>query len=203
MPGKSATDPSSPSPDPSPDELASRYGEVYRKRDRIVLSPERFEHGIERGDDGSWGAGALVVADSRVLFVREGDTWLLPGGRKESPESLERAARREVAEETGVAVELTGLAAIAEQTFVHPHDGRCYEFYFAIFRAVPRASEGEDPIETHAANLDPTEENRGLCERRATDAGHPDPVDEVAWFETVPEKAFDRALVAHLVEVHV
>lgn len=215
--------PSSPTaPTPSPDELASRYGDVYRKRDRIELTPQRFERGIERGDDGSWGAGALVVADSRGLFVREGDSWFLPGGRVESNESIEAAARREVTEETGIVVELTDLGAIAEQTFVHPEDGRSYEFFFATFCAVPRSTTRDDPTDTtpvhpndNAANhpndntaIHPSDEpstypnDTPPTHSKDTPPTRPGAVDEVSWFETVPEDTFDRALVQRLFETY-
>ena len=83
---------------PTPDELARRYDDPYRKSERFEIDPERFERGVQRDDDGAWGVGALVVHDGRGLFVREGDTWLLPGGRLESDESPEAGARREVRE---------------------------------------------------------------------------------------------------------
>jgi ADP-ribose pyrophosphatase YjhB (NUDIX family) len=56
--------------------------------------------------------GAVVVdRDARVLLIRRGrppsaGTWTLPGGRLEPGESLQDAVRREVLEETGVAVEV-------------------------------------------------------------------------------------------------
>lgn len=212
-PSNTSTTPTDPTP--SPDELASRYGDVYRKRDRIELTPQRFERGIERGDDGSWGAGALVVADSRGLFVREGDSWFLPGGRVESNESIEAAARREVTEETGVVVELTDLGAIAEQTFVHPEDERSYEFFFATFCAVPRSSTRDDPTDTapvhpndnaaiHLNDEPPTHTNdTAPTYSNDTPQTRPGAVDEVSWFETVPEDTFDRALVRRLFETYV
>ena len=56
------------------------------------------------------GAGALVPRDGDLLFVRQrrayGVHWELPGGYYDRNESLEDAARREVLEETGVAVEI-------------------------------------------------------------------------------------------------
>ncbi|MBM3889768.1 MAG: NUDIX domain-containing protein [Verrucomicrobia bacterium] len=62
-------------------------------------------------------AGALVVKDHRVLLVRRGiepfkDYWDIPGGFLEATEHPEDAARREVLEETGLEVRLTGLLGI-------------------------------------------------------------------------------------------
>lgn len=63
-------------------------------------------------------SAVLVVHEDRVLLVRHqknGRTyWLLPGGGVEFGEESSEAARREVAEETGVQVEVGDLALVAE-----------------------------------------------------------------------------------------
>ena len=160
---------------PTPDELAACYDGVYRKSERIDLDPERFDRGRERGDDGGWGVGALVVDDGRILLVRESDTWLLPGGRLEPGESPEAGAVREVREETGVDVEIVGLGAVAEQTFRRAGGDATYAFHFATFLAEPSSTD------------------------LAADPGRPDEgIDEVAWRETIPEATFDRDLVVRL-----
>lgn len=165
---------------PTPEALAARYGNPYRKAEHIEISLERFEHGVERGDDGAWGVGALVVDGGRALFVREGDTWLLPGGRAESGESLEAGAVREVNEETGITVDIVGLGAIAEQTFVHERTGDSYEFYFATFIGEPRDTD------------------------LASNPGKPgESVDEAVWRDSIPESTFDRELVARLFHEYV
>jgi 8-oxo-dGTP diphosphatase len=164
----------------TPERLAARYDDPYRKSERIEISQQRFDRAIERGDDGEWGVGALVVDSGRVLFVREGDTWLLPGGRLEAEEPPEIGAIREVEEETGLTVEITGLAAIAEQQFVRAGGDETYEFYFATFLGAPLST--------------------GL----AADPGRPEEgIDEVAWLPEVPANTFDHALVARLVETYV
>lgn len=53
--------------------------------------------------------GAVVVHEGRLLLVRRGKEpgrglWSVPGGRVEAGETLEEACRREVREETGIAV---------------------------------------------------------------------------------------------------
>ncbi len=165
---------------PSLDELLARYDDPYRKSERIEIGSERFEKGIDRGDDGAWGVGALVVHGGRGLLVREGDAWLLPGGRLESGETPEAGARREVGEETELEIDITGLGAIAEQTFVRRGSSDSYEFTFVTFVGTPTASNPTVP----GTPTDPS-------------------IDEVAWLSTPPENTFDRDLVERLFDAHI
>ncbi len=63
-------------------------------------------------------AAVILVQDEEILLVRHQkgmDTyWLLPGGGVEYGETAVEAARREVAEETGLEVEVGDLALVAE-----------------------------------------------------------------------------------------
>jgi 8-oxo-dGTP diphosphatase len=62
-----------------------------------------------------WGrhgaAGLLLVRDRTVLlqhrapWVHNGDTWGIPGGARDSHESIVEAAAREAAEEVGIAID--------------------------------------------------------------------------------------------------
>lgn len=164
-------------PDPDPFDASDDH---YRKQERIELEPARFERGIERGDDGACGVGALVIDGDRGLFVREDSTWLLPGGRLEPGETPEAGACREVREETGIDIEITDLGAVAEQTFVHRESRGTYDFCFATFVGQPVASTPELP-----------------------DAPDDHAIDEVAWRRTVPERTFDRELVVRLFEAYI
>ncbi|KEK23841.1 NUDIX hydrolase [Bacillus gaemokensis] len=58
-------------------------------------------------------------AQNQVLMVHnvEQGAWSLPGGAVEKGETLEVAVVREVKEETGLAVEMQGIAAINEKFF--------------------------------------------------------------------------------------
>ena len=57
---------------------------------------------------------AVARDDGAVLLIRRTDNgnWALPGGAIELRESVAEAAIRETLEETGVKVEVTGLAGI-------------------------------------------------------------------------------------------
>jgi len=61
-------------------------------------------------------AASAVVTDGagRVLLLRRSDSgnWALPGGTLELGESIVECAVREVREETGLEVEITGLVGV-------------------------------------------------------------------------------------------
>ncbi|MFN4089003.1 MAG: NUDIX hydrolase [Alphaproteobacteria bacterium] len=65
------------------------------------------------------GVGAVVWRDDRVLLIQRGKPprlgeWSIPGGAQEVGETVEAAARREVREETGVEIEITGFLAVVD-----------------------------------------------------------------------------------------
>jgi ADP-ribose pyrophosphatase YjhB (NUDIX family) len=67
-----------------------------------------------------------VVTDARERIVlirrRDNDLWALPGGAMELGESIVDAAVREVKEETGLDVEITGLVGV----YTNPHHVMAY-----------------------------------------------------------------------------
>ncbi len=65
--------------------------------------------------------GAVKRKDGRYLAIRRTDNgnWQLPGGLLLVHESLEQGVEREVLEETGVHVQVDGLAGVYKDT-VHP-----------------------------------------------------------------------------------
>lgn len=165
---------------PSLEAVLERYDDPYRKAEEIERDPDRFDEAVARGDDGGVGVGALVAADGRGLFVREGGTWLLPGGRLEPDETPEAGAKRELREETGIAVDIVGLGAVAEQTFRRRGGDATYEFTFLTFIAEPSGAGGTPPV----SPADPS-------------------VDEAAWLDSVPRDTFDRDLVVRLFRTYV
>ena len=74
------------------------------------------------------GCGAAIHdEDGRLLLIQrlkepEAGAWGLPGGKVDFGERAEDTARREITEELGVEIELTGLACIAET--IDKGDGR-------------------------------------------------------------------------------
>ena len=97
-----------------------------------------------------------------VLLVRRGNppnigAWSLPGGAQELGETVEAAARRELAEETGLAVDELHLAAHVDSIHRDP-DGRIRYHYtiidFAAFWQGGMARPGGDITEVAWAGLD-------------------------------------------------
>jgi 8-oxo-dGTP diphosphatase len=85
-----------------------------------------------------WGkygaAGILLIRDGAIFlqhrapWVHNGDTWGIPGGARDSHESIVEAALREAVEETGINPDfLTPLT-----TFTDDHDGWSYSTVIAV-----------------------------------------------------------------------
>ncbi|MEO3428238.1 NUDIX hydrolase [Pelagibius sp. CAU 1746] len=65
------------------------------------------------------GVGVVVFKDDRVLLIRRGKPpragqWSLPGGRQRLGERIEATARREVAEEAGIEVDVGTLVDVVD-----------------------------------------------------------------------------------------
>jgi len=99
--------------------------------------------------------GAIVLEKGEVLLVRRDHApalgqWSLPGGRVEWGETLQEAVAREVREETGIDIDVEGLAGIAER--IVPDDAGAIEFHYVIldFWARPKSRDlvaGDDASE--------------------------------------------------------
>ncbi len=94
-------------------------------------------------------ANSIVVAVSvfvrdkqgRVLLIQRTDNglWSLPGGGQEIGESVAETAARETYEETGIAVEVTGIVGVYSDPghVVAYSDGEVRQQFSLCFRAVP------------------------------------------------------------------
>ena len=99
------------------------------------------------------GAGAVVIAEERVLLIRRGTPplageWSLPGGRLELGESVEQAVVREVREETGLDVaplQLLGVYDLIDRD----EAGAVLDQALVLWLPGPGSYTGEDCAELH------------------------------------------------------
>jgi 8-oxo-dGTP pyrophosphatase MutT (NUDIX family) len=110
-------------------------------------------------------AVAVVVrdADGRVLLIRRADNglWALPGGAQEIGETTRRAAVREVREETGIPIEITGISGIYSDPrhVIAYDDGEVRQEFSIVFRGRP-VGDGElrrSDESTEVAWVDPAD----------------------------------------------
>ena len=147
------------------DRLRSDYGEFETVEKTWRHPPGFYGSLVERFEDGNaGGAGGWVYDDEgRVLLVKDaGDVgWSDPGGKRESGESYEEAARREIHEETGVEVTLTDVLELHRITVYDGTD--------------PDRPQLVEPIVVFAARYE---------------GGEPGPkegeIEVVEWFESTP-----------------
>lgn len=117
---------------------------------------------------GVWRGGEVLLVE------RSGDPsgglWSFPGGHLEWGESLEDAARREVAEETGLRITIAGLPLVHE-VILSGGDGDTFRHYILIVFAA-----------TAAANAEPVAASDALAARFV-------PSDELATLSLTPKLA--------------
>jgi ADP-ribose pyrophosphatase YjhB (NUDIX family) len=108
------------------------------------------------------GIGVVVLRPGEVLLVRRGKppnigSWSLPGGAQEIGERAEEAARRELLEETALAVDELHLVANVDSITRDP-DGRVRYHYtiidFAARWAAGEPAAGGDVSEARWVGLD-------------------------------------------------
>jgi ADP-ribose pyrophosphatase YjhB (NUDIX family) len=80
------------------------------------------------------GVGGVVIEDDKVLLVKltyGTKGWILPGGYVKSTETIGRAIRREVYEETGLEVQPTQIVSVRSRV----NQGKC-DIYVAFLVSV-------------------------------------------------------------------
>ncbi|HKZ62919.1 MAG TPA: NUDIX domain-containing protein [Thermoplasmata archaeon] len=84
--------------------------------------------------------GVVIDASGRVLLLRTADEgiWCFPKGHIERGETAEDAARREIAEECGLAVEIGDRIAEVAYSFYWPPEDVNYDKRVVYFLAHPR-----------------------------------------------------------------
>ncbi|OJG07885.1 NUDIX hydrolase [Pseudonocardia alni] len=125
----------------------------------------------------------------RLLMIHkiDNDKWALPGGGMDLGESIADAAVREVAEETGLSVEITGLVGIyTDPGHVMAYDdGEVRQQFSVCFHARPTGGTlREDGTETKAAKWVEPADIDGLTihpsmRRRIDDALRGDPTPQI------------------------
>jgi len=154
--------------------LREEYGEFPILDVTRVNDPEFFEHGVDLFETGHRGAGGARVTNDadEILLTREArapETWILPGGGHEPGESFAETAKRELREEAGVDVAVTGVWRAVRKRFVHREEPAWRGYLLELFfRAEPVSGE---------ARADPA---RGDADEE---------VLEARWFDEVPENA--------------
>jgi ADP-ribose pyrophosphatase YjhB (NUDIX family) len=105
--------------------------------------------------------------EGRLLMIHkiDNDYWALPGGGMDIGESIADAVIREVAEETGMTVEITGIVGIYTSPghVMAYDDGEVRQEFSVCFHARPQGGElHEDGTETKAAQWITVAELDGL-----------------------------------------
>ena len=94
------------------------------------------------------GVGVVVFRGDEVLLIRRAkepvsDRWSIPGGAQEIGETVREAALREIAEETGVEIEIVGLIDVVDG-ITRDAEGRAKFHYTLVdFAAVWIAGEAQ------------------------------------------------------------
>lgn len=91
------------------------------------------------------GVGVVVWTDERVLLVRRGKPprrgeWSIPGGAQHVGETIIEAAVREVREETGLEVAITGLLDVID--FIDRDEGAVVRYHYTLVDMVADAVAG-------------------------------------------------------------
>jgi 8-oxo-dGTP diphosphatase len=158
----------------------SRYQSVPHETQRLRLSTAKLASLEAWATEGTGLTAAARVEDSegRIAFIKNRwtDGWFLPGGAVEGRESPRQAARREVAEETGLAVRVNDPLVVFNQTYVSREtDAEQFSARYVVY----------------TATVDGDTELPEYSELGVTD----DEIRAAAWFDTVPDNLHDDELL--------
>ena len=109
------------------------------------------------------GIGIVVLHRDTVLLIRRGrppaeGAWSLPGGAQKLGETAEQAARRELAEETGLSVGALHLAGFVDS--IHADPGGAIRFHYTILDFCCRYAGGEAQAGGDAMEIEWVERGR-------------------------------------------
>jgi ADP-ribose pyrophosphatase YjhB (NUDIX family) len=115
-------------------------------------------------------AGAAVVRSDRMLFVRQTyppftGQWVMPAGRPEPGETVDETIRREVREETGLEVEVSGLIGLTSVVAPPPADVPPHVFVVLLCTSTDDADPVADGTENDSAGFFSLEELAALGEQ--------------------------------------
>ena len=101
------------------------------------------------------GVGAVVVRDERVLLIRRAKApreseWSLPGGLQKLGETVFEAARREVMEETGVAIRPLAIVDVVD---LIERNGQRVRYHYTLIDVLAAWVEGEAVAGADAADV--------------------------------------------------
>jgi ADP-ribose pyrophosphatase YjhB (NUDIX family) len=102
------------------------------------------------------GVGAVVLRDGKILLARRGNppmpgVWSLPGGAQKIGETVFDAARREVAEETGLEIEVLGVVDIADS--IHRDSEGRVQYHYTLIDVFAEAAPGAANASDDAAEV--------------------------------------------------
>jgi ADP-ribose pyrophosphatase YjhB (NUDIX family) len=151
-------------------------GDLLETESRERVPADEFADAADsEAVESGWVVLGLAFDDAgRVLMIDQSwaDGWILPGGARKPGETLAEATVRELREETGVEVSPLAPRAVDEFRFVHDDTGATAGWTLVVFEAVAESTE---------IDRDPSVDD--------------ETIDEIRWFDGLPENAFNSELL--------